>query len=144
MKALLLTLLLMMGSVNAASYIPPFQLSSFQLAIACVLVDQQVEETISCKNVSPPWIITTANLRNFSDTSTIHGMYYPGEKQVFVNALSPNYKTLILHEVVHYILWANGFVGDEGRCNREEIARAVAEQEWSDESKKINRCPVDD
>ena len=87
---------------------------------ACSQVTNLVEVN-ACYKLPPPTVTFTLLL----DAMNANGMYILGEATIFVNPRAVDLDRVMVHEMVHYILWFNGI---EDKCDSEQIARYIAGQ----------------
>lgn len=132
----ILAILILVGAIAAAS-VNEARREPTSFEIACRGVYEEFGE--ACAGLDEP-IVVVSNVIKLDFWRRLQGVYFPGEKYVFIapDAIEPG-KTVI-HEMVHYILHMKQLVPDEDKCEHERIARMIAGHPWEDEQKRGYGC----
>jgi len=97
---------------------------------------------VGCGDLEPPKIVYSkyVNMRGMS-----YGLYIRGEKNIYINPQAPvNKKTIIEHEMTHYVLYELDLIDPKGeRCESERVARLISrgdDDPWNDRVKRGYGC----
>ncbi len=97
---------------------------------------------VSCATIVEPTIIYSAIVADASPPWGIwHGVYYAGERYIFINPASDkDFTEIILHEMAHYVIYELALPPKDDKCEGERVAREISDGPWDDKDKRPYGC----